>query len=88
MMIGTYVFYVDEGAVYDVWFYSDGEGYVVGRRTQVTYRSPEHHIEFTGKRRWQRAASKSGSPQYVDGCRAILRLDTGEGISLLFGVAV
>ena len=81
--IGSWVFYVDEGAVYDVWFTAEGEGYVVGRRSKVTYRSVDHAIRLTGKRRVQ----TTGRGLRVDGYRAILTLDTGEGLSDLRGVA-
>lgn len=87
--IGSYVFYVDEGAVYDVSFYSDGTGYVTGRNTQVTYTSPDHLLVLTGKRRRQPTGTLSPRrPYYVLGYRAILTLDTGEGLSELRGVAV
>lgn len=82
-VVGSWVFFVDEGAVYDVTFYGDGTGTVTGRRSAVVYTSKDHSIKITGKLR--RQATGTGR---VDGRRAVLILDTGEGLSILRGVAV
>lgn len=84
---GSWVFFVDEGAVYDVSFDPDGLGWAIARRTGTQYRSRDHRIVLTGRKRRQ-TTRDHGLGIRVDGYRAVLHLDTGEGISELRGVAV
>lgn len=83
--IGSWVFYVDEGAVYDVSFYGDGIGVITGRRTRVMYTSPDHNLKITGTYRWQ-PVGPGPQRHRLNGHRAVLTLDTGEGLSELRGV--
>ena len=50
-----------------------------GRRTDTTYTSPHTHVMVTGKRRWH-------SGESMNGHRAVLHLDTGEGVSIIRGI--
>lgn len=84
---GNWVFFVDEGAVYDLSFYADGESFAAARRTGTVYRSWDHTLALTGRKRRQ-TTRDHGLGIRVDGYRAVLYLDTGEGISELRGVAV
>lgn len=77
-VIGEWTFRTDQGAWYNVTFYADGQGYVLGERTGVLYRSTDHRLELTGKRRQH--------SWFGPGCRAILHIDTGEGIVPVRGV--
>ena len=77
------VFFVDEGAVYDLLL--DHTGQVIlatGRGTGIAYTSEDHGLTLTGKLRRQGAAGRFR----VDGYRAVLTLDTGEGLLDLAGV--
>lgn len=84
-MNGT--FYVDEGATYDLYTVG-GILYVTGLNTRVTYRSEDNRVRLTGKARTQSARSLSNSPIRLTGRRAVLTLDTGEGLDDLRGVFV
>lgn len=71
------LFVTDFGGFYDL---RDVEGqlHVRGMRTEVTYRSFDNRVEVRGKVRQHTGVGR--------GQRAVLHLDTGEGISVIPGV--
>jgi hypothetical protein len=71
-------FFVDEGALYRVWTV-EADVLAQGMNTGTVYRSPATRVEVTGKER-------SHGGRVGRGQRAILHLDTGEGVSALRGV--
>jgi lipopolysaccharide export system protein LptA len=72
------LFLVDDGGAYDVIFREDGTVDVYGHRSKVRYSSTQTRLVITGKRRVH--------PGGRWGHRAVLHLDTGEGISELRGI--
>ena len=78
-------FRVDEGAVYHVTS-AFGEVRAEAMRTNTVYRSDATTVALTGKLRMQSAAPLSRMPMRVMGHRAILILDTGEGLIRMAGV--
>lgn len=80
-MLGVGVFFADGRAVYDITEWN-GEVLATGRRTGTVYRSANTTVRVTGACRRQR----TGQGWTVDGKRAILSLDTGEGMSEIPGV--
>lgn len=77
-------FLADAGARYIL---QDSEGVLVAKaeRTGTTYGRNDvptlTKVQITGKRRWQITCAGYGNGQ-----RAVLHLDTGEGISVIPGV--
>lgn len=71
------LFVTDAGGFYDL-FSVDGILHVKGVRSAVTYRSEHNRVEVRGKRRQHTGVGV--------GQRAVLHLDTGEGMSSIPGV--
>lgn len=71
-------FFVDDGAVYGIWSV-DNDVLARGSNTGTIYRSPATTIVTTGKLRGFNGRIGWGQ-------RAVLHLDTGEGIVALRGV--
>lgn len=75
----VHLFVTDQGGAYWLTLNGHGEKVATGERTRTEYRSEAHAVRVTGKRRWQGAA-------FGNGQRAVLTLDTGEGLETLKGV--
>jgi hypothetical protein len=75
---GRTYFRTDEGGEYEIVGREDGTTDVVGLRSHVRYSSLQNRVEQTGGFRRQ--------PGSRWGARAVLTLDTGEGLDELRGI--
>lgn len=88
--VTRHLFTTDQGGPYEVIAWPGGDTYVHGLRTKVTYRSTAHRVEVTGpatRRHYvERVEAREVVRLGIRGNRAVLHLDTGEGVSALRGV--